>query len=93
MPLSFRASCRSLVLVALACCTTKQPGHEHPEEARGLIADSAMVVSAHPLATAVGVQVLRDGGSAVDAAIAVHWALAVVELTTKSAPAAMPSAP
>ena len=40
--------------------------------------DSAMVVSAHPAATAVGLQVLREGGNAIDAAIAVHWALAVV---------------
>ncbi len=40
--------------------------------------DSAMVVSAHPLATAVGLAVLQDDGNAVDAAVAVHWALAVV---------------
>lgn len=44
----------------------------------GLVTDSAMVVTAHPLATAVGVAILKDGGNAVDAAIAVHWALAVV---------------
>ena len=41
-------------------------------------ADSAMVVTAHPLATRVGVAVLRKGGNAVDAAIAVQFALAVV---------------
>lgn len=43
-----------------------------------MVADSAMVVSAHPLATAVGVEVLQAGGTAIDAAVAVHWALAVV---------------
>jgi gamma-glutamyltranspeptidase/glutathione hydrolase len=41
-------------------------------------ADSAMVVTAHPLATRVGLAILRKGGNAVDAAIAVQFALAVV---------------
>ncbi len=38
-----------------------------------------MVVAANPLATEAGLQVLRDGGSAVDAAIAMQWVLALVE--------------
>lgn len=41
-------------------------------------ADSAMVVSAHPLATRVGLDILRKGGNAVDASIATQLALAVV---------------
>ncbi|CAN5145060.1 gamma-glutamyltransferase [soil metagenome] len=42
-----------------------------------VVADSAMIVSAKEEATRVGLDVLRRGGSAADAAIAVHFALAV----------------
>ncbi|MBX3635027.1 MAG: gamma-glutamyltransferase family protein [Rubrivivax sp.] len=38
-----------------------------------------MVAAAHPLAAEAGLQVLRDGGSAVDAAVAVQMVLNVVE--------------
>lgn len=42
------------------------------------VSDLGMVVTAHPLATEAGIKILREGGNAADAAIAVQLALAVV---------------
>ncbi|MEQ8337843.1 MAG: gamma-glutamyltransferase, partial [Cyclobacteriaceae bacterium] len=45
---------------------------------KGVMADSAMVVTTHPLASQVGLDILANGGNSFDAAVAVHFALAVV---------------
>ena len=45
---------------------------------RPVVARHAMVVSAQHLATEVGLRILEEGGNAIDAAVAVGYALAVV---------------
>ena len=63
----------SLALVAVSVCLDARAATVAP-----VAGDSAMVVSAQHLATKVGVDVLKAGGNAVDAAVAVGYALAVV---------------
>ena len=46
-----------------------------------VIAQNGKVASSHPLATQIGIDVLKKGGNAIDAAIAVNAALGLMEPT------------
>ena len=80
----------ALALVLAACAMAPVGGPAGglppmPEGASGLIrktgqtARHSMVVAAHPLAAEAGRQMLRAGGTAIDAAVAVQMVLSLVE--------------
>lgn len=64
-----------LLILLLGCqqtVTTSLPSETGP------LGTEAMISTAHPLATKIGLEVLHNGGNAFDAAVAVKFALAVV---------------
>lgn len=79
-----------LVLASLALIPLLAPvagAADRPEGApfatRSVVwAPHGLVAAAHPLAVQIGIDVLREGGSAVDAAIAVNAALGLMEPTS-----------
>ena len=62
----------------LACALALASLAAHAASPAPVAAERGMVVTAQHLATHVGVDVLKDGGNAIDAAVAVGYALAVV---------------
>jgi gamma-glutamyltranspeptidase/glutathione hydrolase len=71
----FLVSCLAILTLFYACRPAPAPLMEIEKNEIG---DQAMVVSPHPLASEIGSDILRQGGNAVDAAVAVQFAIAVV---------------
>lgn len=78
-------ACFLLVVAATGCNTSKQSSHSvtsidpyQYSANKKIKAGNGAVVSAHPLASKAGVEMMKMGGNAMDAAIATQLALAVV---------------
>lgn len=75
----------ALSALLLSCLVTLSPAADRPPFQPGksgrseTIAPKGMVCACHPLAVQAGMEVLRKGGNAIDAAIAVNAALGVLE--------------
>lgn len=73
----------AFLVIGLAACkspenTSGRTSAFSYDSQKSILASKGAVVSAHPLASKVGVEVMRNGGNAFDAVIATQFALAVV---------------
>lgn len=65
------------LLLAAGCVSNSVSRQDKISEGQGIISGNGMVVSAHHEASKVGVEILKKGGNAIDAAVATGFALAV----------------
>ncbi len=70
--------CVCFFLITIHCRIPLKVTQYWDEISKQAVSEKAMVVSGHPLASEVGIRIMKQGGNAVDAAIAVQLALAVV---------------
>jgi gamma-glutamyltranspeptidase/glutathione hydrolase len=72
------SSSPSKALLITLAITVAPAGAAYPASPHPVAAENGMVVTAQHLASDIGVDVLKKGGNAIDAAVAVGYALAVV---------------